>query len=675
MVKALIARNSIRKVQLPNGTFSADPQVIKNHAVDFFKNLLNRERFISIDCGIPKNSDYTDDTYKITYTSDDEFIDTGVNAKISPAFMSANDPRKLYVTLRSFPNGDRNCYNLSPFGGSAKGNKYLIRASFMYGNYDGQNVIPQFDLHVGVNRWKTVELSDASSSIYYEIIHVSRTSNVSVCLVNTRGGVPFISGLELRQLDGDSYKAATEASSLVKFLRYNCGGLQDFIRFPDDNLDRIWQSYNQTTQNPISTTSNVNKNNLFNLPSAVMGTAVTPSTGDALEFDWQTSAVVGSNDGQHIYMHFSELQLLKTNESRKFGFEINGQSFYKPFQPDYLSVDTIFSPNPLNGTTYNVSLQKTSDSTLPPILNAVEVYFVRPMQISPTYDQDEINHEKKQNITSRDPVPCPQEQDVGGSHDKRSNNSAHPDVGQFTYAAIEKMTNNFDSLIGKGGYGTVYLGHKNDGTAIAVKVLFTQGTTEFRNEIEVLMKVQHENLVPFIGYCDDGIKKALIYEYMSGGNLKEHLGKDTGPAEWGQRLNIAIDVAKGLEHLHNECKPHIIHRDIKSENILLDENSVAKVADFGISRILPENVTSIITKVMGTVGYLDPEMLDMKKDVADPRFEGKYHKRSLEEAIQIARECTSSEFRSRPTMSVVVSKLGRAYDIDNAQQLVSSANE
>ncbi|KAK1257329.1 putative LRR receptor-like serine/threonine-protein kinase MEE39 [Acorus gramineus] len=349
---------------------------------------LSVKGFISIDCGIARNGGYTDYTYKITYTSDDEFIDTGVNAKITPASMSANDPRKLCVTLRSFPNWTRNCYNLRPSGG-AKGKKYLIRASFMYGNYDGKNEIPQFDLHVGVNRWTTVELSDASSFIYYEIIHVSRTTNVSVCLVDTGGGVPFISGLELRPLDGESYMGATEDSSLLKYLRYNCGG-QNFIRsfssrFPDDTLDRIWRSYNQTRQNPISTTSNVNRNNNFNLPSAVMSTAVTPSTGDALEFDWQTS----SKDGQHIYMHFMELQQLKTNESRKFGIEINGgQLFYNDFQPGYLSVNTIFSINPLNGSTYNVSIQKSNDSTLPPILNAFEVSSVQPMQISPTHDQD-----------------------------------------------------------------------------------------------------------------------------------------------------------------------------------------------------------------------------------------------------------------------------------------------
>ncbi|KAK1290833.1 putative LRR receptor-like serine/threonine-protein kinase [Acorus calamus] len=117
------------------------------------------------------------------HTLDDEFVDTGVNKKISPTYVSANNALKIYVTLRSFPNGTWNCYNLSPSGG-AKGKRYLIRAAFMYGNYDGKNETPQFDLHV--NRWTTVELSNASHAIfYYEIVHVSRTTNVSVCLVNS----------------------------------------------------------------------------------------------------------------------------------------------------------------------------------------------------------------------------------------------------------------------------------------------------------------------------------------------------------------------------------------------------------------------------------------------------------------------------------------------------------
>ncbi|KAK1289023.1 putative LRR receptor-like serine/threonine-protein kinase [Acorus calamus] len=248
---------------------------------------------------------------------------------------------------------------------------------------------------------------------------------------------------------------------------------------------------------------------------------------------------------------------------------------------------------------------------------------------SSTTEQPE-NYEETQNVASSDPIASLPEQDKGGFivpiHDERSNDSLCPDGWQFTYARIEKMTNNLDTPIGKGGFGTVYLGYKDDGikvTKVAVKILSQksdQGTTEFQNEIEVLMKVQHKNLVPFIGYCDDGVNRALVYEYMSCGNLKKYLGNDTGSADWRQRLQIAIDVAKGLEHLHSKCEPRIVHRDIKSENILLDEKLVAKVADFGLCKFLPEDVTHIMTRVMGSFGYLDPEYynthaLNEKSDV------------------------------------------------------------
>ncbi|KAK1290834.1 putative LRR receptor-like serine/threonine-protein kinase [Acorus calamus] len=694
----------------------------------------NFKGFISIDSGIPKNSDYTDDIINIAYTSDDQFIDTGVNGNISSEY---NNHPKIYATLRSFPNGTRNCYNLSPFGG-AKGNKYLIRAYFMYGNYDGLNINPEFDLYLGVNHWTIVNVFNASRTNYYEIIHVSRTSNVSVCLVNTGHGVPFISGLELRPLGGDIYTAATEDSSLMMSLRYYYGDGHDDIRFSADTLDRIWRPYNQTTRmnmNHVSiTSSTVNGNDSFRLPSAVMSTAVTPSTGNAIEIIWESS--VYSPDGYHIYMHFEELQPLESNETRIFGIKFNGEFFSKPFQPDFLSAITIFnkieaitnikttyrierywngdpciprvytwdslncstddfnvtriisldlsnnnfegnvpdflanmsslefldiSNNQLRGSIPPALLKKMENKVLSlsyegnPNLCASEscgtqkkekgliivvvslasaVLLISLLSLalwkffnhrrgvydSSTTEQPE-NYEETQNVASSDPIASLPEQDKGGFivpiHDERSNDSLCPDGWQFTYARIEKMTNNLDTPIGKGGFGTVYLGYKDDGikvTKVAVKILSQksdQGTTEFQNEIHV-----------------------------------NHF-------RW---LSVFTNL-KILIEMHFGCRYYNTHAlneksDVYSYGVVLHELITGKSAI--IKELTPAHLH--VTNWVRAQANI--------KDVADLRLEGKSHMMSLDKAIKIAKKCTSLKPASRPSMSIVVSQLGVCLDIE-----------
>ncbi|KAK0598719.1 hypothetical protein LWI29_037334 [Acer saccharum] len=184
---------------------------------------------------------------------------------------------------------------------------------------------------------------------------------------------------------------------------------------------------------------------------------------------------------------------------------------------------------------------------------------------------------------------------------------------QFTYSEIVHITNNFKTIIGEGGFGKVYLGTLNDDSDVAVKVLSPssrQGYKEFRAEAQLLMVVHHRNLVSLIGYCDDHENKALIYEYMVKGNLQQHLsGTDTCMLSWCERLQIAVDAANGLDYLHNGCKPQIIHRDLKPSNILLNENKQAKLADFGLSKVVnQETDTGLTTCPAGTAGYLDPEL-------------------------------------------------------------------
>ncbi|XP_028763328.1 receptor-like protein kinase At5g59670 [Neltuma alba] len=195
----------------------------------------------------------------------------------------------------------------------------------------------------------------------------------------------------------------------------------------------------------------------------------------------------------------------------------------------------------------------------------------------------------------------------------------------FSYSEVLEITNNFQNLIGEGGFGKVYLGTLKDNTQVAVKLLSQssrQGHKEFRSEVELSIVVHHKHLVCLIGYCEESGARALIYEYMANGDLQQHLTeKNSKVLRWDERLQVAIDVAKGLEYLHIGCKTPIIHRDLKPSNILLNKHMVAKIADFGLSRAFENEMDShLSTRPAGTPGFIDPEFhrsgnLNQKSDV------------------------------------------------------------
>ncbi|KAJ4806873.1 Leucine-rich repeat protein kinase family protein [Rhynchospora pubera] len=179
----------------------------------------NPPGFISIDCGLPTNSTSVDTDTELTYVSDDQFIHTGVNYKVAPEY-ATNDLIKQLLNVRSFPHGTRNCYTVTSL---SAGSKYLVRATFLYGNYDNKRNHPNFDIHLGVNYWKTVDIPDADGAYFTEIIATATSDYLQVCLVNKDRGTPFISVLELRQLETTLYTDANATQSLVKFRRFNLG--------------------------------------------------------------------------------------------------------------------------------------------------------------------------------------------------------------------------------------------------------------------------------------------------------------------------------------------------------------------------------------------------------------------------------------------------------------------
>lgn len=187
---------------------------------------------------------------------------------------------------------------------------------------------------------------------------------------------------------------------------------------------------------------------------------------------------------------------------------------------------------------------------------------------------------------------------------------------KLTFSQLVEATNGFskESLVGRGGFGEVYKADLKDGSVVAIKKLLPfsfQGDREFLAEMETLGKIKHRNLVPLLGYCKVGEERLLVYEYMQGGNLDEVLHGDIDGRErltWDLRKQIAKGAARGLAFLHHNCIPHIIHRDMKSSNVLLDKDLEARVSDFGMARLISALDTHLsVSTLAGTPGYVPPE--------------------------------------------------------------------
>ncbi|XP_015577988.1 PTI1-like tyrosine-protein kinase At3g15890 [Ricinus communis] len=281
----------------------------------------------------------------------------------------------------------------------------------------------------------------------------------------------------------------------------------------------------------------------------------------------------------------------------------------------------------------------------------------------------------------------------------------------YTLKELLHATNNFhnDNKIGEGGFGSVYWGRTSKGVEVAVKrlkAMSAKAEMEFAVEVEILGRVRHKNLLGLRGFYAGGDERLIVYDYMPNHSLITHLHGQLASdclLDWTRRMKIAIGSAEGLAYLHHKASPHIIHRDIKASNVLLDTEFQAKVADFGFAKLIPDGVTHLTTRVKGTLGYLAPEyamwgkvsencdvysfgillleIISAKKpleklpggvkrdivqwvtpyiqkgaydQIADSRLKGRYDRTQLKSAIMIAMRCTDSNPENRPSMTEVV---------------------
>ncbi|KAK9291093.1 hypothetical protein L1049_009280 [Liquidambar formosana] len=202
-----------------------------------------------------------------------------------------------------------------------------------------------------------------------------------------------------------------------------------------------------------------------------------------------------------------------------------------------------------------------------------------------------------------------------GRRQNQDEEIATKNVRLFSYISLRSATGNFhpSNRIGEGGFGVVYRGVLRDGTQVAIKSLSAesnQGTHEFLTEINMISNIRHPNLVELIGCCVEGSNRILVYEFLENNSLASALlgSKSRRVAlDWPKRAAICMGTASGLAFLHEEAEPHIVHRDIKASNILLDGNFRPKIGDFGLAKLFPDNVTHVSTRVAGTMGYLAPE--------------------------------------------------------------------
>ncbi|KAI3754219.1 hypothetical protein L1987_53998 [Smallanthus sonchifolius] len=511
--------------------------------------------YISIDCGSPENFNYVDLDTGISYTSDGSFVNTGINRNISLEYAYPNNPNlpQPLSDLRSFPQGNKNCYTLRPNGGKTSLN--LIRATFMYGNYDGENKLPEFDLYLGVNLWLSVKFRNFSDVVTTEII--------SVALEDT-----------FKHYANHVFGCATKTVDAVENIRTTYKINRNWVGDPCGPKNYSWAGIicNYTSSSP---------------PRIVF-------------INLSASDLTGQ-----IAASIANLSSLET-------LDLSNNSLTGPI-PDFLE---------------KLSLLKLLD--------------LRGNQLSGYVPKSLLERSRTGLLKLR-----PATSNAKGSSNEEGR-TIESNNKQFTYAEVANMTNNFQTAIGKGGFGTVYLGTLKDGKQVAVKLLSassSQGYNEFQNEAELLMRVHHRNLASFVGYSHDNNRMALVYEYMANGNLKSYIAAGYLDPEYRRSHNL------------NE-KSDVYSFGIVLLELITGQPAIIKSTDH--------------IHIMQYVGpYLEKGEVT---SVIDEQMGGDFNLESVWKAIEISVACTRAMSTQRVTMSEVLTGLKACLEMEMTRRPRNRSN-
>ncbi|KAK4441126.1 putative LRR receptor-like serine/threonine-protein kinase [Sesamum alatum] len=338
---------------------------------------VSAEVFLSIDCG--SSDSYKDDNL-IVWTGDDEYVQSGESRSVQ----SSNSISRVMDTLRVFTARKKNCYNI----GSVRQGRVLVRATFYYGNYDGKSSPPTFDLQFDGNHWATVETS-STEYVYHEVTYVMKKDSISVCVAQTNPGeFPFISALEVRGLETYMYVNVDENYPL--FLRRRVAfGSNATIRFPDDPYDRLW-----IPEVMSAGMVRVRSDALFSKgltladqpPPAVLKNAVTAVTpNSSLQLSMGFPVVPAP---VYVNGYFSEVTLLGPNQNRTYSVYKDNRSYSEPFSPPFENCTELYTSNLTASVNTTFSLVPANFSTLPPLINAMEIFVIGDALTNGTNNRD-----------------------------------------------------------------------------------------------------------------------------------------------------------------------------------------------------------------------------------------------------------------------------------------------